>query len=274
MKKKFKLDTATLTVLLLAFSVIIIAVIASLVVGNKGNGSDTTTEVPPLTFPAVSDVPQRDEITVTNTERTLEDEYTKDGIEYIYSFISYPFIEGGNSDATDKINNAIREFALERVTIKSFEKTNAEDAYNRAQSDAMGFIQFEFITSTESVYVKNGYVSIVFRRVRTVGINEPSENITAMCFDLLSGDEVNISAFMNTDSATAESFVFDVFAQHIRINPSLYYNDALDTLSDIIDLKSFYLTDDGVTLYINPDIITPSVMGVRYFTVPYDKIGY
>ncbi len=273
MKKKYKFDIATLTVLLLAFAVILTVVIAAAFVGNKG-GSDKETTPPELTFPDISDVPQRDNITVTHADNTLEEIYEKDGIEYIYSFISYPFLEGGNPDATAKINDAIFAFAGERVTIKSFEKTNAEDAYNRSEQDAVGFIEFEFITRAESVYVKDGYVSIMFRRVRTVGISEPKEDITTLCFDLISGDEADISGFMNVDADTARSFILDIFSQHIKINPKLYYNDALETLPDIVDLKSFYLTENGVILYFNPDIITPSVMGVRDFTVPYDKTGH
>ncbi len=273
MKKKFKFDTATLTVLLLVFTVILIAIIAAFAVENN-SGSDKETTPPELTFPNISDVPQRDNITVTHAEKTLEETYEKDGIEYIYSFISYPFLEGGNPDATAEINDAIYAFVCERVTIKTFEKENAEEAYIRSEQDAMGFIEFEFITRAESVYIKDGYLSIMFRRVRTVGITEPREDITTLCFDLINGDEVDVSGFMNVGEGTARSFILDIFSQHIKINPKLYYNDALETLPDIIDLKSFYLTENGVILYFNPDIITPSVMGVRDFTVPYDKTGH
>lgn len=272
MNKKFKLDASTIIVLSLALVVIVIAIIAVIVADDKDGASPLATDPPVLTFPPVSDVPQRDDIKVTYSERTSEDTYEKDGIEYIYSFISYPLIEGGNSDATLKINEAIQAFATERVTIKEYEKTNAEDAYNRA--DAAEFVQFEFVTSTESVYTKNGYLSIAFRRVKTMGLNDPSELITTMCFDLMSGDEVDISSFMNTDSDTATSFILDIFEQHMKINPNVYYNDALETLPDIVDLKSFYLTDDGAVLYFNPNVVTPSVNGVQKFIVPYDKIGY
>lgn len=271
--KKLKLDTATLAVLAIALSILIIALIV-LVSIEPENKPSKNRKPPELTFPQISDVPQREDITVKFLEKTFEDTYEKDGIEYIYSFISYPFLEGGSSEATIKINEAIKAFALERVTIKSYDKAKAEEAYVRSQNDAMGFIQFEYVTATESVYVKNGYASVVFRYVKTVGLNDPSEFITTMCFDLISGEEVDISVFMNVDTAYATAFITDVFTQHIKINPNAYYNDALDTLPDVIDLKSFYLTADGLILYFNPNVITPNVNGVQKFTVPYDKIGY
>ncbi len=274
MKKKV-FDPMTIAVIILSAAILLITIIAAVITSADNNGNQKVTTKPPeLSFPDVSDVPVREDIMVTYSELTSEDTYEKNGIEYIYSFISYPHIEGGNTDATAKINNAIAQFAFDRVMIEDYEKTNAEEAYNRAESDAMGFIEFEFLTRTESVYVKNGYLSIMFKRVRTVSISEPSETVTTLCFDLLNGDEVDISVFMNVESGVAEQFVYDVFAQHIKINPNQYYNDALETLSDIIDLNAFYLTENGVVLYFNPEIITPSVMGIRNFTVPYEKIGY
>ena len=272
MKKKEQFGTSTLVVLFLAFSIIVISLIAVIIGGRDKSDAPLTTELPALTFPHVSEVPLREDVTVTHSERTLEDCYEKDGVEYIYSFISFPFIEGGDPDATSKINSAILSFATERVAIKEFEKTNAEDAYKR--DDAEEFVQFEFITSTESLYVKNGYLSIAFRRVRTMSLNDPQETLTTVCFDLLTGNVVSLPEFMNVDENTAASFISDVFTQHIKINPNVYYKDALETLPDILDTKSFYLTENGVILYFNPNIITPSVNGVQEFTVPYDKIGY
>lgn len=274
MKNKIKFDLTTLIVLILSLSVILITVVASIVSNKKTGGNGGAESTPELTFPDISDVPQREDIKVTHTDKTLNDSFEEDGIEYIYSTVLYPFFEGGNSEATAKINEALSAFVTDRVTIKSFEITNAKDAYQRAEQDAMGFIEFEFITRAESVYVKNGYVSIMFRRVRTVGISEPKEDITSLCFDLLTGTEVDISAFLNVDEDKARTVVLDIFTQHIKINPKLYYNDALETLPDIIELNAFYLTENGLILYFNPDVITPSVMGICDFTVPYDKIGH
>ena len=274
MKKKIKIDPAVLILSVIVLSIVVIIIVASLFTGNKSCDPKTTTSSPEITFNEIPDVPSREEIKVNHSSKTMEAAYENNGIEYIYSSVVYPYFEGGNEDATAKINTAIQEFASERVTIKSYEKVNAEEAYNRAEQNGISFIQFEFVTRVESVYVKNGYLSVMFTRVKTVGMNEPSEDITTFCFDLISGNEVDISTFINIDADSARAFILDTFSQHININPGLYYNDALDTLPDVIDLKSFYLTEDGLVLYINPDIITPSVMGIRDFTVDYDKIGH
>jgi hypothetical protein len=236
--KRIRYSAASITVGALAITVIIIAIAAAFIAPESGS-RNSGGKKPALTFPSISEVPMRDDVKVTYSNKTDEQFYVLDGIELICSFISYPVIEGGNSDATHKINEAITEFASERVTIKSYEKTNAEDAYKRSENEPTGFIEFEFITRVESVYVKNGYLSVMFRRVRTVGISEPKEDITSICFDLLSGEAVDASSFMNVDEAYAEGFIIDVFTQHIKLNPKQYYNDALQTLPDILDLNQF-----------------------------------
>ena len=110
MKKKIRIDTATVAVSLIALAILVIALIVAVSTANKIDSSKPNTP-PSLTFPQISDVPQRDDITVNFSESTLEDVYEKDGTEYIYSFISFPVIEGGCQEAAEKINEAIRLFA-------------------------------------------------------------------------------------------------------------------------------------------------------------------
>ena len=87
MKNKFKIDTSILIVLALVFSILIILLAASLFDGNKIDAPGTTTTPPQLTYPPVSNVPQREEIYVSSEERFLEDKYEKDETELIYSFV-------------------------------------------------------------------------------------------------------------------------------------------------------------------------------------------
>ncbi len=275
MKRIFKADAATLTVIAVTVSVILLILCAALLINERRGGTpNTTTEQKEITFPDVSDVPAREDIEVTHNVTEKSETYEKEDIEYIYSQVSYPIIAGGIAEATYKINTFLSDFASERVRIMSFEKESAESSYLRAQNNGIEFIPFEFITRCEQVYIKDGYISVVFRQIKTVGITEPTEELITLCFDLLSGEEATLASFMNTDDATASNFVLDIFTQHIEINPRLYYNDALEILPHIIDINLFYLTDEGAVLYFNSGIITPEVYGIREFTVPYDKLGH
>ena len=178
MKNKLKFDPIVIIVLLLTLTVILVTLIATLSFDRRKEPGVTTTKPIEFTYPDVSQAPSREDVTVSFHDSTRDETYEKGGIEYIYSAITYPVVEGGNADATARINIAISDFATNRVSIKIFEKNNAEDAYKRAERDGIDFIQFEFITSLESVYVKDGYLSVVFKLKKTVGINEPAESLS------------------------------------------------------------------------------------------------
>ncbi len=270
MRKISKFNYKPLAAVLIAVSLIlIIAILLINIEDNKGESKK-----PELTYPPVPPAANREDIQVTHTVKTLEDIYETDQIEYIYSITTYPEIECKYTETTDKINNAIYNFAYENVTIKDYEKTNSEEALIRAENNGMSFLGFEFTTRVESVYSKNGYLSIMFRTVKIEGFNDPSEYIYTMCFDLLTGDQVDLSAFLNLDRQASERYILDIFTQHIKINPDLYYSDALDSLKDCIDLNNFYLKETGIILYFDPESITPGVFRVCELTVPYNKAGY
>lgn len=261
--------------LIVAAALIIITIGAAYVFSNKNDGSvgSAESETKEISFPEISEQPDRPDITVTYETDSYSDKYENDGVELINSNIVFPILSGGNEEATARINAEIQAFALDTVRIKSYEKALSEDDYRIAIRDEMPFLPFDYNTLCESVFVKGGYVSIMFRRVETLGMNEPDETIYTFCYDLSSGERVNFSDYIATDEQFAINYINSIISQHINNNPNHYYADALDTLSEAIDLNSFYLTSQGVTLYFNPEIITPSVFGVSAFIIPYEKLG-
>lgn len=275
MNKKLRIDTSTLIVLLLAAAIIAVTLCAAHIFLAKNNtsGDDSESETKEIAFPDVSDQPDRPEINVSIQTDSKSEKYEKDGIELINSNITFPILSGGSEEATEKINSDIIAYVTECVKIKSYEKTLSEDDYKIAQRDGMPFIPFDYNTLCQSVFIKDGYISILFRRIETVGMTEPEETVYSLCYDLSSGERVDYSDYIGTDEHFARDYIKSIISQHINNNPNHYYADALDTLSEAIDLNSFYLTSRGVTLYFNPEIITPSVFGVCSFTVPYDKLG-
>lgn len=275
MKKKFKVDPATLCVLTVTAALIIITLGAAYVFSNKNDGSvgGDESQTKEISFPEISNQPDRPDITVTYETNSYSDKYENNGVELINSNIVFPILNGGNEEATSKINAEIQAFALDTVRIKSYEKALSEDDYRIAIRDEMPFLPFDYNTLCESVFVKDGYVSVMFRKVKTLGMNEPDETIYSFCYDLASGERVDYSDFIGTDEPFAKDYIKSIISQHINNNPNHYYADALSTLSEAIDLNSFYLTITGVTLYFNPEIITPSVFGVSTFIIPYDKLG-
>ncbi len=270
-----KLDIATLTVTIISAAVLLTVILGVFVFdGEIGGGPEVTTKEKEISFPDVPAVPVREEITVSYDIADLSDKYERDGEERFISEVGYPVFEGGIAEATERINAYIYAFASERVTVKSYEKDKADAKYEMSLRDGISFIPLEYVTTVRSVYVKDGFVSVLFSQTKTVGMTEPAIIYTSMLFDLESGDLSDISAFMNSTKEVAMSFILDIFSQHIEINLKLYYSDALQILPDVFNIEDIYLTEEGAVLYIPADTIAPSVYGIMEFTVPYNKLGH
>lgn len=242
---------------------------------NKENNKESTTQSQTVSFPDVS-IPDNVfvDFKCEHVLNDFEDKYFENDEELIYSYASYPVISGEDVDNPEVINNAVYDFVVSKTTIKEHEKILAHEKYERASINAEGFIQFEFMLKTESVTVKEKFLSILFSYTRTVSLSEPSYEFFALNFDLTNGNETDFSDIVALTEEDAVDYIATIISQDISINPNIYYPNAKDELEYCIDLKSFYLSDKGAVIFFNPETLTPSVYGIRSFVVPYDKIGY
>lgn len=266
-------------VTVLAIAILFILVTALAVVltlpKNKENNKESTTQNQTVSFPDVS-IPDEvfTELECEHTLNDYEDKYIENNEELIYSYALYPVISVDKDETAEVINNVIYQFVTSKSTIKEHERILAQEKYNRASMNAEGFIQFEFMLKTESITVKEKFLSILFSYTRTVSLSEPSYEFFALNFDLTNGNETDFSDIVALTEEDAVNYISTIISQDISINPNIYYPNARDELDYCIDLNSFYLSDKGAVLFFNPETLTPSVYGIRSFLIPYDKIGY
>ena len=273
--KWLRSNIQTVTVILIAVLFVLVTATAVMLTLPNNTPSSTDTETQTVSFPSVS-IPN-DVFVDIQCEHTFEgytDRYLEGSEELIYSFASYPVLLGDDIEFIDVINNSIYEFVSNKSSIKEHEKILSREKYERAQTSAEGFIQFEFLLKTESVTVKEKFISILFSYSRTVSLSEPSYEYFSLTFDLLSGEIADLSDVIAMSEENAIEYVASIISQDIAINPSIYYPNANNELKYSIDLNSFYFSDSGVVLFFNPEVLTPSVYGIRSFLIPYDKIGY
>jgi hypothetical protein len=258
---------------------ILVAVIAVIISTQKNGGNSSGSAAQSITetvsFPDIT-LPNNifADLECDHDLCDFTDSYVENNEELIYSYASYPVLTGNGIDHIDVINNSIYEFIVSKSSVKEHEKILAYEKYERASMNAEGFIQFEFMLKTESVVVKEKFVSILFSYTRTVSLSEPSYEYFSLNFDLTNGDSVSFSDIIALDDESAVDYISSIISQDIAINPNIYYPNAKNELQYCIDLNSFYLSNEGAVLFFNPETLTPSVYGVRSFLVPYDKIGY
>ncbi len=239
---------------------------------EKNETEVTTSSV--ISHPEVTGTDHGEDIKVYYEFTRAEDIYNNNDAVLIASTVYYPIIGCDNVEVEAAINNDIYKFAETEVKIEDFEKDLADEKYLFGQSSPEGFIQFEFVLNCEAIYAKNSYVSLIFREMRTVGITEPSEKLICLNYDLRTGERISLSRILGSDDAFANNYLFKVFDGVIKARPTSFYNDAEDTLKDVININDFYLDEIGLTLFFNPEIISPRVYGVITYTIPYSDLGF
>lgn len=272
--KWFRSNIQTVTVISISVLFVLLTVLA-VILTLPDNPSSSDSETQTVSFPSVS-LPD-DMFVDIKCEHTFDgytDSYYEGSEELIYSFASYPVLSGDNIEFVDIINNSIYQFVLNKSSIKEHEKILAQEKYERAQTSAEGFIQFEFLLKTESIIVKEKFISILFSYTRTVSLSEPSYEYFSLTFDLLSGQIADLSDVIAMSEESTIEYVTTIISQDIAINSNIYYPNATNELEWCVDLNCFYFSDRGLILFFNPEILTPSVYGIRSFLIPYDKIGY
>ena len=272
MNKKIFTSTPFLTAVAL-MSVFAIIFIASLIIGNSGlNSKNDLNNEKNISFPVIYNNPTLPYDYELNYEiQTETNKYLNNGEELIFLSASFPLIDT-STPQYQLIQNSINEFITEKLTIKSFEITLVNESYENAKNKAEGFIPFEFVTDCESICIKGNYLSLLFRISRTTSISEPERTYKSMCFDLTTGKAMTFAEFISQSSFFAYDYIKNVFSQDIKNRPQLYYSNAEEYIDTCIDLLFFYLTEDKLILYFEPEVISPSVYGMSVITVPYEHI--
>ena len=230
-----------------------------------------------LTFPMASS-PYIDNETIDTSDLTWHpatetDVYEVDGETRIFSSISYPVFSGIESDALALVNETLKNYAMQFATIRSETKLLADEDYLHATERDMAFDPYEFAADYRSVYLRGSLLSILFTHTRTMGGANTYPTYDALCFDLSSGEAVNFAALIGRSDEEATVYLTDVFTQMILASPNDYHTDVLETLPWLVDLTSFYLSEEGVTFYFAAEAISPSVYGIRSLTIPYEKLS-
>lgn len=276
-----------LALVLTLIGVFLLLVLTVILFGQKTplepTGSELTTTSPPattitvtypdVTSPYMTDADVDYNAVLSWTPETVSDVYEVDTEARIFSSINVPIFSGIEGEVVDTINETLRAYAERFATITAETKVLADEDYLLATERDMPFEPYEFAADYRSVYLHGSLLSIVFTHTRAMGGANTYPTYDALCFDLKSGQTVTFATLIGTDEESAITYLTDVFTQIISASPNDYHADVLETLPMLIDLTSFYLTEEGVTFYFDAEAISPSVYGVRYLLIPYEKLS-
>lgn len=92
-------------------------------------------------------------------------------------------------------------------------------------------------------------------------------------FDLESGERLLLTDIISNTEEELKDIVAKYFGEKIDENPQAFWEDAKETVYDLISLETtnFVLTDEGICFFIHPYSIAAYSEGMQEVTVPYSE---
>lgn len=183
----------------------------------------------------------------------------------------YPELDNPSKDVAIK---KLNELFLEKAKSDGEEFLQeygewAEEMYGEMDGN---FIPFESTRNFDVTYSKNGVISIVETVLEETGGPYPKVSFDATNYDLETGKKLLVTDIFSDSSKEWEQVVRHGFLTLINAHPEQFFPDASKNLEENISKAGFYLTENGVVCYLNPDLIAPRSAGVVRFFIKMDWV--
>ncbi len=250
--------------LIVAFFALFLSVVLlftiKLIVKNLDENSDPNSDKD-YTAPVNADV----EISPT----AVTEDYNKNGTILILNSINCPIVTGDSEKyALDKINSILSSFCDDYVKISSSDKIEAEENIN----DDIPYVSQLGKSADYTYFIRGNCLSLLFESSEQHGGANEDWMRYSLCFDLVSGNRLTSSDYLNISYSEAEKYIKNIFLEKIEENPQNYFNDAISVLDNENYDYCFYLSEAGFNLFFNPCIISPNSMGFPLAVIPYSEL--
>ena len=236
--------------------------------GTSQPGTEKITGAPSASSgtDAVTDAPSDDGLTAA--PHSVWEQYTEGDDQLILYSINCPDFSGNSDWNLEKINNTIEEYCKEYAKISDSDRVSAKEDY-----DNLGdrFESYEK-ASDYKYYIKGSVLSVKFEAYESTGGADDLWITTAFCFDLVTGERLDLGAFLGKDSDYAKQYEISAFSLLINTAPDNYFENAVDALPELIDGYGFYLNETGLVMFLNSCTIAPDAFGQQTVTVAYANL--
>ncbi len=181
--------------------------------------------------------------------------------------IQYPVIRGlENPSVEDQINSTFK--ALAEQALKEGEKNAADLAPYLEQNPDISWkckVYFDY----QIKYCRNGLLSMVFQNYQYAGGAHGSTVQTAYTFDLSTGKQLQLGDLFKTDAGYVAMISDQVYAQ---LKDRGLLSALYGKFERIRPDHSFYLTDDGVSVFYQQYEIMPYAAGIQEFSTNFEQL--
>ena len=242
---------------------------------KKGGKNDGTSQPVSVTTaapaPVTSDAGTRNDTEADGLEITphiVWEQYTEGDDQLILYSANCPVLSGNPEWNLEKINAALEEYCRDYAKIFDIDRVSAKEDY-----DNLGDRFESYEKSTDyTCYVKDGILSLKYDSYESTGGADDLWVTTALCFDLKTGERIDLAAFLGKDADYAKQYAESAFSLLIKTAPDNYFDNAEAALPELIDGYCFYLNETGLVLFLNSCTIAPDAFGQQTVTVAYANL--
>ncbi len=199
----------------------------------------------------------------------ISDHYKRDDELLVFASIHRPVFSGLPQEIADEIHNTLSTFCASFVNISSEDRLMADEAYGNA---LFGFETYER-AGDFTIYVRGYALSVLYQLSHDDGGADTRQETKAFVFHLGTGKLLSFADYIGTDDTFGRSYIMSVIRQVIQRQPDSFYTDALELLSSSISLYDYYLNEDALILFFNPDVLAPSAHGQITVEIPYSELS-
>ena len=204
---------------------------------------------------------------------TLYIQYIEDiGIsKYFYYDLKYPVIHNVkngyfqvNKDILKNLNNTINSsvYTFKEGILEEEQQINASNLDNSKNK-----VNYRVYSDYDVTFNKNQVLSLILQLSAMDNNNPQYNDLYSYNIDLLTGNQILIKDIFRPGMDYLK-IVSDFINFKISKNPEYYYNN---TIVNIPEDQSFYLTDQGIVVYFALDEISPANTGIPKFLMEFSN---
>ncbi|HBI92686.1 MAG TPA: DUF3298 domain-containing protein [Terrisporobacter glycolicus] len=189
--------------------------------------------------------------------------------EYFYYNLKYPVIynvKNGyfqvNEDILKNLNETIRSsvYTFKNGILEEEQQINTENSDgNKTKTNYKVFSNYDL------TFNKNHVLSLTLHLTAMDNDNLQYNELYSYNMDLLTGNQILLKDVFRP-GVDYLKLVSDFVNFKISQNPSYYYPN---TVAEIPEAQSFYLTDQGIVIYFGLDEVSPASNGIQKFLMEF-----
>jgi len=200
--------------------------------------------------------------------------YADDGTVVVKANVNYPkvYYPDGFEILADNFNKACETYADSILSSCKDYYDIALGSYDLSKNDGRQFIPFSYNVKFETTYFKNRIISVILTLEEYVGSSHFNYSITPIIFDLSCDESLSATTFLNSDILSITNYIRELFIKSIKNDPSMYFSGAENSLYDAINIKNYYLSEEGITFFVPTYSIAPYSSGIPKVTASREEI--